>query len=305
MCPSCIAVSKIGTCLYIEFAKIAEDDFQRLVSSLPGTTLETGGMLKTIIYHNGPITNPPVPRTVPITQPVEGQEDDPKPALDIRPSTMLEIARWRFGDSHQTPAGLFIHKGRASRLTVLSYHPGECSLMIPGTGRIAGRVKKGIKTDIGLATLDDTILLKNEANVVNGTQIRALVPSKRLGMREIQFVHLPGTGAQSLLYRFGKRFEITRDETESNSARVSREQSAYLTNDPTMFSDHGESASTCGAIILRYQETPEEGKTPSFEACGIVNSNYLPLSGPRFLPHEHIVWADDFDELIEEGWDIH
>ncbi|RSL48936.1 hypothetical protein CEP54_012683 [Fusarium duplospermum] len=306
LCPTCIAVSKIGTCLYIELPKRAEDEFQRLVSSLPGTAFETGTIVKTIIYHNGPIVNPPVPQTRPITRPVKGKKDVPKPALDIQPGAMLEIAGWTLGNSHQTPAGLLIHKDRTNRLTVLSYHHGEQSLMIPGTDRVAGQVKKGIKTDIGLTTLDDTILLRNEANVVNGTRIRALVPSKSLEMRETYFVQLPGAGAQSLLSRFGKRFEITRDTTEFNSARVRRTQSGYLTNDPITFSDRGESASACGAIILRYQEALEKGQTtPLFEACGIVNSDYLSPSQSRFLPHEYIVWADDFDELIEEGWDVY
>ncbi|KAJ4326023.1 hypothetical protein N0V84_003243 [Fusarium piperis] len=285
---------------------MAEDDFRHLVESLPVTTLRVRDV-PNILYHNGPIPKPvPEPRSAPIIQPMEGQEDAPKPPLDIRPGATLEITSRTFGDNYQTPAGLLIRKGRTNRLTVFSYYPGDHALMIPGTNRFASHVERSIKnTRIGLATLDDIIPVCKEANVVNGIKVRTLVHSENLGMRETYIVHLPGAGAPSLLYRFGKRFEIARDANWPNSARVSREQSAYLTNDSTVFSDLRQQLSICGAIILRYQKRMEPGQTtPLGEACGMINSAYLPRSTYRFLPHEYVVWADDFDGLLEEGWDI-
>lgn len=305
--PRCIAVSKMGTYLFIELAKMAEADFTCFVKGLPGTR-SSAKVTPNIVYHNGPIPTPvPEPRSVPIIQSVEDQGGAPKPALNIRPGATLEIASRTLGTSYQTPAGLLIRKGRTNRLTVFSYYPGEHALMIPGTNRIASKVDKDIKNnDIGLATLDDIIPLYEEANVVNGIRVRALVHSESLGMRETYLVHLPGTWAPSLLYRFGKRFEITSDASQPNSARVSREQSAYLTNDSAIFSDRREPVSICGAIILRYQKQRKPKQTiPLGEACGMVNSDYLPSSGFHFSPHEHVVWADDFDGLLEEGWDIH
>ncbi|KAL6358460.1 hypothetical protein LRP88_08645 [Fusarium phalaenopsidis] len=287
--PQCIAVSKIGTCLCIEFAKTAEDEFKRLVENLPKTTSNS------MVYHNGPIAKPaPEPPSVSITQPVE---DAPKLAVDTRPGTMLELVSQAHGSNYQTPAGLPVRQGRTNRLTVFSYSLRGHSPMVSGTNRIAGQVEKGIKnTDIGLVNLDGIVMLNN-------IRVRALFHSKKLGMRETYLVCLSGTEPQ-LLYQFGKRFEITSDASQPNSACISREQSAYLTNNSTMFSRRNPPVSICGAIILRYQAWKPGQTMPFGEACGMVNSDYLSPSGYNFLPREHIVWADDFDGLLEEGWDI-
>lgn len=99
--------------------------------------------------------------------------------------------------------------------------PGSGPAYASSTNRIAGQVEKSIKnTDIGLVNLGDIMLLNNnEANVVNDIQVRALVHSKKLGMRETYLVCLPGTEPQ-LLYRFGKRFEITNDASQPNSVCI-------------------------------------------------------------------------------------
>lgn len=244
-----------------------------------------------IVYHNGPIAKPaPEPPSVPVTQPVKGQEDAPELAVDMRPGSMLELVSQTHGSNYQTPAGLLVRQGRTNRLTVFSYSWERHSLMIPGTNRIAGQVEKSIKnTDIGLVNLDGIMMLNNnEANGVNNIRVRALVHGESLGVRETYCACLPRTETQ-LLYRFGRRFEITSDASQPNSAYINREQSAYLTNNSPIFSRRSPPVSICGAIILRYQPWKQGQTMISGEACGMVNSDYLSPSGDNFLPHEYIV----------------
>ncbi|KAM0440798.1 hypothetical protein ACHAPT_000099 [Fusarium lateritium] len=300
LAPQCIAMSKLGHDLWIEFAKRPEPDFKKLVRSLPKTKS------KNIWFHNGPIPNPPPePRNVPITQPVQSVEEAPKQASNIQSDTMLRLASHTRGTSYCAPASLLVCRGQDIRLAIYSYYPeGGHSLRIRDTDQIIGQVEMSLKnTGIGLATLDDSIELDEEISFIHDIQVRSLVHSSQLGMCEPgYFADLPTTGLQPL-YRFGERFEITRDASRSNSAQIGRRQSAYLTNDSSKFADHGQ-VSICGAIIMRRQEVVEDGQAMFIgEACGMINSDYLPVTSSLFFPFRHIVWADDFDDLIKEGWD--
>ncbi|KAJ4271404.1 hypothetical protein NW762_000106 [Fusarium torreyae] len=294
--PECTAITRLGEETWIEMPKTGMADFYQRFHNSPDVHSED------VYVRNGPMLSE--------TRQLEAEEgnknDDASTKTKLEPGSVIKLVNDGQATCCPASAGILVEKTEEKRLVLLPDRRETQVYSSTDSEQALAHIPEQVhKSDLVLAQLKGSVRFQNLLD--NTKLINTLVRSDVLIFGSPCVISIPATEPQ-MLFRYGKRFEIARNSCAP--PRISRELGVYLANNPASLCPPNTKKSLSGALILDcFVDVSPGDPVPDpqelGQVCGMVSSvNYSLSQGYALRGEDYIVYAEEFDSIIDDGWEV-